>query len=334
LPGFIIHEKFLLTPQSVTLVGPISVPIYNIVEHVATGFEKDVIATGTPVPLVFHFAYKQTDTKWRGVGSIEKIASKLIAISDRLTALDWVIHKHSDPILTGPEIEGMGEMVRLGGAYISRTNDDVDVKFVTWDAKLDHAFKELDILYSEVFAMAQLPSFLFGSSITSAQSQGGGTSHTDGTTTKLRYAPVSALLDRLNTSLSKCLGDTLYYAQVLENYANKHDETGDAIGEFVAYEPTFPSIKLSNGIPANDAETTDIIVLRYTSGLIDKQTAIKALDRVDDEHAMEMIKRIEAEEIKQREDAIIPGVLNASGVAPKVTRELPKEGAVKTEGDK
>jgi hypothetical protein len=335
LAGFIIHEKYLLTAQTVALVGAISVPVYNIVEKVDTGLEVDVVITGTPVPLVFHFAYKQTDTKWRGVGAIEKIAAKLVAISDRLTALDWVIHKHSDPILTGPEIEGMGDMVRLGGAYISRTNDDPDVKFVTWDAKLDHAFRELDILYSEVFAMAQLPSFLFGSSITSAQSQGGGTSHTDGTTTKLRYAPVSALLDRLNTSLAKCLGDTLYYAQVLENYANKHDDTGEAIDGFEAYEPSFPTIKLSNGIPANDAETTDIIVLRYTSGLIDKQTAIKQLDRVDDDHAMEMIKRIEADQIKQREDAILPqGALGSTGLAPKVAREVPKEGEKqKSEGE-
>lgn len=295
LAGYVLYERYKLSQEYVSTEFGAAVPVYRIDEKIATGRESDIIATGTPVPLVFHFAYKQTDIEWRGVGAIEKIAQKLVAVADRLTAIDWILHKHSDPILTGPELDGMGDLVKLSGAYIARNSEDADVKYVTFDGKLDHCFKELDLLYGEIFAMAQLPAFLFGSSMTAAQERGGGTSHTDGSTTKLRYAPVTALLDRLNNSLTRCLGDALYYAQILENFANK-DEFGEPMEGFVPYEPQYPTIHLSNGIPSNEKEETDIIVSRYGAGLIDKLSAIKLLDRKDDHYAKEMVDRIKAEE--------------------------------------
>jgi len=186
----------------------------------------------------------------------------------------------------------MGDLVRLSGSYITRSGEDAKVEYITFDGKLTESFKQLDLLLNKVFLQSQLPTWLFGSSITSASQGGGGTSHTDASSIKIRYAPVSALLDRLNTNLTKCLGDALYYAQVLENFVHKRDKTEG----FVPYTPCYPNIRLSNGIPSNDKENTEIAVLRYQAGLIDRKTAIKILDGINDELASEMIRAIEAGE--------------------------------------
>jgi hypothetical protein len=298
IPFYVQYKRYELKLDYVNdLYYDVSVPVYTIGDEVGTGREENLVYTGVEKPLVFHFPYKQTDLDWRGTGAIEKIAEYLVAIADRLTAIDWILHKHSDPILVGPHIEGNSALLNLSGAYMERSNEDPDLKYVTWEPHLQYNFQELDMLLNNVFLMAQLPSWLFGSSITNANVSGGGTSHTDSSTTKLRYAPVSALLDRLNSSLVEVLGDAFYYAQVLENEVNKTDN--GYVKGFIAYTPVRPRIQLSTGIPRNDKEVVENTVLRYQNGLIDKVSALKTLDGLDDVTAEDMAKKIREDEISQ-----------------------------------
>lgn len=309
LPFFIQHKRFKLKLKYVNdLYHNEKIPVYDIVDEVPTGKQTDLVYTKVPVPLVFHFAYKHNDYKWNGTGIVEKIAQLLAAISDRLVALDFVIHKHSDPLISGPAIQEGGELLKLSGAYIARGSEDPEVKYVTWDGHLEAGYKELDILISKVFFQAQLPPWLFGSSITDASRSGGGLSHTDSSAIKLRYAPVSALLDRLNSNLIKTLGDAFYYAQILENYTHAEQEG------FEPYEPTYPMIKLSDGIPKNEEEVTNNAINRVNAKLLDRLSAVKLMDGVNDLHAKEMLDRID-EETKDEFGVVDPSIL-ANGSNP------------------
>jgi hypothetical protein len=287
VPGYVIYERYLLRPKMVNDIYGVNIPVFEIMEQIPTGRKDgDVVATGVDVPLVFHFGYKTVEHTWQGIGAIEKIADMLIAASDRLTELDWILHKHSDPILTGPHLDGNSETVRLGGAYISQNPEDPPLQYVTWDGKLDAAFKQLEMILGFIFTESQLPQWLFGTSLTNAQQSGGGSSHTDSTGIKMRYAPVSALISRISMNLQKTVSDVVYYSQMLENYSN------EGVPTFEQYEPVYPKVIFSDGIPRNDREQVEIMALRINSKLIDQRTAIKRLDGVDDDHASEMIERI------------------------------------------
>jgi len=98
LSGYVIYERYLLSQDHLSDVNGISVPVFRILEQVEIepGVLRKTVETGVAVPLVFHFPYKQTDIDWRGVGAVEKIANYLVAIGDRLTAIDFILHKHQD----------------------------------------------------------------------------------------------------------------------------------------------------------------------------------------------------------------------------------------------
>lgn len=314
LPYCIVHERYKLNYQSTTdYFYGIPMSVFEIGEKVPTGYTRDIEFTGVDRPLVFQFEYKSSVDKWNAVGAIEKITTHLAAIADRLSSMDFILTKHSDPILTGPSLDGQSDLVRLSGAYISRTNEDPDVKYVTWEAHLDAAFKELDVLLGTVFLQAQLPVWLFGSNITQASQTGGGTSHTDGTATKLRYAPVSSLLDRISANLTKTMCDAFYYAQVLENNVHQN-EFGQPMDGFQKYTPSYPRLKLSNGIPRDDAQIVENAVLKLQNNLIDQRGAIKEITGMDDSHVEELVKAIE-EDRSRLQDTVSSSLLDVSGPA-------------------
>lgn len=284
LPGYIVYERYRLYPDVV--VNQFGVPIETFIvgDKVATGRDEDIVVTGVPYILVRHIPYKSVDDDWQGVGGLEKIESVFAAINDRLVQIDYILWKHSDPTAYGPDLEGAsaGSAVRLSGAYIPVTKDDVAPGYMTWQAQLEHAFKELDLLLGIVFQMSETPQWLFGT--TMAEDKGGsGTSHTDGVAIKARFMPILSKVKRIRAHYDKAIRDALWLAQLLDV------EHGGA-----KFEAVYPTINWKDGIPANEKELAEIMQIR-TGGksTIDVQSAIKKMDEVDDEKATEIINRID-----------------------------------------
>jgi Phage portal protein, SPP1 Gp6-like len=289
VPGFIIYERFSLTPKGVNTQYGVPIDLYTIGEQVATGRERDIEATGVPRILIKHIPYKSTDTEWRGISGIEKLESILAAINDRLVQIDYILHKHSDPTLYGPALE-QGDNVRLGGAYIDLQQGDPTPGAITWDGKLDGAFRELDMLIGLVFLMSETPQWLFGTTL-SEDKGGTGTSHTDGVAIKARFMPILSKVKRIRIHVDRAVRDAIYDAMELENFANQ------GVSSFEAYTPEYPKIIWKDGIPSNEKELAEIMNLR-TGGkpTLDVHTAIKRMDEVDDDKAQEIVERIKEDE--------------------------------------
>jgi hypothetical protein len=290
LPGFIQYDRFRLHPNGVDTSYGTPVDVFKIGERVPTGRDADIVETGVPRLLVKHFPYKATDTDWQGISGIEKIDSILAAINDRLVQIDYILHKHSDPAMYGPDLENGDGTVRTGGMYITVTKDDVTPGYMTWDSKLDGAFKELDILIGLVFMMSETPQWLFGTTL-SEDKGGTGTSHTDGVAIKARFMPILSKVKRIRMHVDKAVRDAIWDAMALENVAN------EGIDGFEHDEPVYPKIMWKDGIPANEKELAEIMQIR-TGGrpTIDQMTAIKRLDEIDDMKAKEILDRIKQDD--------------------------------------
>lgn len=310
VPGFILYKKFVVEDQGVEGID-VQIPTYSIVEEVATGREFDVEETGVPHLLVHHIPYKTTDDSWRGESGIEKIETLLAAINDRLAQIDYVITKHSDPPMYGPSLDENGGTVTPGGMYVAVEKDDVPPGYVTWEAQLDAAFKELYMLLGLVYQISETPQWVFGTTVAGDNSGGTGTSHTDAGAIKARFFPLLSKVKRIRTHVEKAIRDALYSAMLLENHANRDNP------EWERYDAPYPKIRWKDGIPRDEKYEAELWDVR-TGGkpTADVRTAIKAMDGLDDMQAQEMVGRIEADE-ERTNGTVDPSVFNTpdDGVA-------------------
>jgi len=310
LPGYIVYERFKLYEPTINNEYGVPIQVFTIGDRVPTGRENDIEETGVPMLLVDHVPYKSVDDNWQGVSGVEKLESVLAAINDRLVQIDYILWKHSDPTLYGPDLEdSTGDSARFGGRYIALKSDDPTPGAITWNGQLDAAFKELDLLLGLVFQMSETPQWLFGTS-TSADKGGTGTSHTDSGSIKARFMPILSKVKRIRIHYDKAIRNALWKAQLLELAANK------GVTGFKPYTPVYPTINWKDGIPRDEKELAEIMQLR-TGGkpTIDQHSAIKVLDEVDDDKANETLARIQDDE-ERTSGTVDASIFNQSQAPP------------------
>jgi len=291
VPGYILYERYKLSESGVDTNWGAPISTYTIGEQVPTGREEYIVPTGTDRLLVHHIPYKSVDDRWEGISGVEKIESVLSAINERLVQIDYILWKHSDPWMYGPEdIEDSSDSVRGGGRYIPVGKDEVAPGYLTWEGQLESAFKELDILLGLVYQMSETPQWLFGTTL--ANDKGGsGTSHTDGAAIKARFMPILSKVNRIRAHVDRALRDAIWTVMQLENYANQN------VAGFEPYTPVYPVINWRDGIPHDPKEAAEVASIR-TGGKPTQSVgdAIKQLDGVSDAQAEEMVKRIDDDE--------------------------------------
>ncbi len=299
IPGYIIYERFRLGEIPETGVNSeygLPITYYKIEEKIG---ESKIEATRVPHMLVFHVPYSSVDEDWQGQGFIEKVVHALQTLEDRLQQLDYILLKHSDPTLYGPEIEGMNQTVQFGGKYIPLRREDATPGAITWDGQLDSVFKEIEFLVSYIFQMSETPQWLFGTTMTAGGNAGGtGTSHTDATSIKARFMPILSKVKRIRNNYDKTIRDILWTCYLLDK---KH-------GSYTGADE-YPKIHWKDGIPKNELEEAQIMALRTgDKPTLDQKSAIKRIDEVDDMKADEIINRI-GEDVK-RVQPVGPEVFN------------------------
>jgi hypothetical protein len=295
VPGYIVYERYELTESGVNSEWGVPISTYLIGEKIATGREVDVVETGTPELLIRHIPYKSVDDRWEGINGVEKLESVLSAINERLAQIDYILWKHSDPWMYGPEDLGddgdsSTGALRGGGRYIPVGKEDQAPGYMVWEGQLEAAFKELDILLGIVYQMSETPQWLFGTTL--ANDKGGtGTSHTDSGAIKARFMPILAKVNRIRAHVDRALRDAIWTAMQLENFANR------GVDGWVPYEPVYPRIVWRDGLPIDEKEAAEVASIR-TGGKPTQSVhdAVKTLDGVDDAQAAEIIGRIDADE--------------------------------------
>jgi len=119
-----------------------------------------------------------------GIDDYAAINSLVQALMWRLHRADAVMDKHSDPSISGPSSaleldEATGLYLFRAGDYFTRDRtDDPDINYVTWDGNLDSNFKEIDLLFNQLYVISEM-----GAAFVEGTSSGGANS---GTALKLR----------------------------------------------------------------------------------------------------------------------------------------------------
>jgi hypothetical protein len=275
-PGLIRNELWLLDGDTVKEQVKLStLPGYEDME--------DEQETGYEGLLVEHVPNWRLDDMFWGISDYYDLESMFDALNNRVSKIDAILDKHSDPKLILPP-GSMEYDERTGRYYIEKdaiqvmeidsTAETRDLpRYLVWDAQLEAAFRQIDKLLDLLMMMSEVSPAAFG-----LDKQGVADS---GRALKFRLIRTLAKVNRKQLYFDQALKNILYAAQVL-------DVTQGRGG----YEPTEPHIEWADGLPDDPAEQADIEATRMTSGTTSLESAVVRLDGLEGEALQEELERI------------------------------------------
>ena len=149
---------------------------------------RTVDTKGAPC-LVQCVANLPTTTNVYGTSDYKIINELVFKATEVMRQILHILHKHADPSMTGPvsmleKDENTGELVFKMSQFYAVSPGEEHPEYMTWDGKLDAAFKALEQILNQICIMSEMGEALMGNSKSSGQAVSG---------TAMRYKMVSPL---------------------------------------------------------------------------------------------------------------------------------------------
>lgn len=235
--------------------------------------------------LLFHIPNWRINDSYWGVSDYNDLTSLFYGLNNRISAIDNILDKHSDPILMVPKgvIDEKTGKVNKKAIGVIEVESDADGKpeYIIWDASLESAFKEVEKMVDFLYLTAEISPDLLG--------MGEGVSES-GRALKFKLMRTLAKVARKKLYYDQAIKDMIFNVQVLaKNF-------GIAInGKKLKGEPVEAEIVWADGLPIDMHEQLLDEIQAVDAGLTSKKDAIERLYQIDDKGAEEILKEIEDE---------------------------------------
>lgn len=242
--------------------------------------------------LLVHVPNFRAGSRWNGLSDYYDLESLFYAIDNRLTKVDNILDEHSDPILGLPE-GILDEKGNIKGGKLrlferpEGSDRNTDPAYVTWDANLDAALKQIDKFIELTFMMSETSPDILGMGQGAVQS---------GYALKLKLLRTLAKAQRKQIYYREGLIEAIYTAQLL---AKEYDITVD--GRKLTKDPVRPEITWRDGLPADLTQLLAEEQARIDAGITTKWESIMRVDDLDEDAAKK-----KAEEIKKETAIVLP----------------------------
>jgi len=277
-PGKIINEVWEMDHERIITKAPLSI----------LGDESipEMQNTGVTRSLLFHIPNWKTGNRYLGISDYQDIDTLFFALNNRMTKIDNILDKHSDPILALPEgILDENGKVRKSALGVIEVKDGENNKpeYIVWDASLENAYKEIEKTVEFLMMIGEISPDVVG--------MGQGQSDS-GRALKMKIMRTLAKAARKKTYYDMRLKDLIYVAQQLAKAWNVGvtDKNIKLKGE-----PTRPQIKWFDGLPIDESEQVDTEVKRIDGGLSTIKDSLIRIDGLDEDEAEEKAKEIQEE---------------------------------------
>jgi hypothetical protein len=278
-PGMIetqIHQMKGSDDQEV--VKKISVKEYS--EIAGTEYEEKVDTGIEEIPIV-HIPNFRINNRYFGISDYHDLQSLFFAINNRMTSIDNILDKHSDPILAVPEgvLDENGNVRKEALQMFEFREGEDKPEYIVWNANLDMAFQQIDELIKMIFLMGEVSPDVVGLDT-------GRTSAESGRALKMRMLRTIAKKNR----------KALYYElgiQKAVEIASMFAKAGNLVGD-IKYkgDPIIPNVQFADGVVDDKVEEVQNETLKVEAGLTSKKRAIKVIEDMDDEQADALIDEI------------------------------------------
>jgi len=280
--GFIDNKVFLMEKDKI--MGEVELSILGIPDLLPR------IDTGINRSLLVHVPNWKTGNRYFGISDYHDLDKLFYAINSRMTAVDNILDKHSDPILMVPtgviKEDGTVNKKALGVIEISE-GENSKPEYIVWDASLENAFRELEKLTENLLMVAEISPDVFGM---------GKGQNDSGRALKLKIMRTIAKAARKKLYYDHALKEVLYTAMLMAKTWKL--KVG---GLELEGQPYVPDIEWQDGIPIDNSEQVDVEAKRLDSGTTTIVDSIMRLDSIDEDQA-----RLKVIEIKDENAIILP----------------------------
>lgn len=241
-------------------------------------------ATGIDRHMLIHIPNWKTRTRHFGYSDYYDLDSIFFAINNRLSMVDNVLDKHTDPILMVPPgvIDDKTGKVKKDGRVIEMgEGEDGKPEYIVWDASLENAFKEIEKLVDFMNMVGEI----------SPDVNGMGKGQSDsGRALKFKLLRTLAKVNRKKVYYDHAIREALYVSQLL---AKKWGAKVN--GKTFNWEPEMPELVWQDGLPTDEVELIDNETKKVDANLTSKKASIMKIHGVDEKTAEEMLKEVDKE---------------------------------------
>lgn len=253
--------------------------------------------TGVDRLLLVHTPnYREDGSKYWGVSDYKDIESLVFALNNRMSKNEEILDKHSSPILAVPDdiLDEDGNIRKESFDLIGMGEDGAVPQYITWNAELSGAFKQID----------KIVEFLFMFSETAPEALGLGQGKAEsGRALKMRLIRTIAKRNRKRLYYDQAIKEVLNITTLLSLQGYKADT-------FRAVSEEIPSIIWSDGLVNDMIEDVELEISKLEAGLTTKKRAIMNTESLEEDEAELLIKEIDEEDEKKMKMFNINGKAN------------------------
>lgn len=279
-PGRIQHEVWSYSEKDEKLISPQDVTQFGYVEVEETGVSRS---------LVFHIPNVRDGSGFFGTSDYHDLKSLFFALNNRITKVDNILDKHSDPILAVPpgvlDEDGKVNRSALGMFEVDNENPGFNKpEYIVWNANLDSAFKQIEKLVEMLFMFSEIAPASLGAD------QGSGGQAESGRALKFKLLATIRKRNRKMRYYDQAIKDMLETAQELAKFHKI------AIDGYTPAEVERPDLKWPDGVINDTVEQTETDIKRVEAGIMSRADAIADLDGISPADAAKKVKEIDKEQ--------------------------------------
>lgn len=278
-PGKIINKVNKLENGGIgTEVGLDILGVNGLLPEVQTKIEQSCIV---------HIPNWKVGARWSGISDYYDLDSIFYAINNRMTKIDNVLDKHTDPILMVPpgvlDEDGKVKKKALGVIEIGE-GEQGKPEYIVWDASLENAFKQIEKLVEFMYMIGEVSPDVLGMGQGMADS---------GRALKFKLMRTIAKVARKKLYYYIGLQQVMYVAQLMaEAWGVEVD------GLKLTKKPVKPDLTFADGMPIDDRELLENEQIAIDTGITSKKDSMMRVYGIDEKTADERLKQIEDEKPK------------------------------------
>lgn len=295
VPGTIRHEIYKYDEQAGKILP-------GELDPADFGFQAEE-DTRVKRSLLFHIPNVRDGSGYFGTSDYSDLESLFFALNNRITKVDNILDKHSDPILAVPagvlDEDGNVKKASLGMFEVNSENPGFNKpEYVVWNANLESAFKQIDKLVELLFMFSEIAPATMGADKGGEAESG------------------RALKFKLLATIRKRNRKKRYYEQAIKDMLETAQELslahGVSVNDIMPKAPERPTIDWGDGVINDIVEMVDMAVARIDAGLSSRADEIASLDGITPDEAKEKVKEIDEEAAP----AVAPITNNLNGGTP------------------
>ena len=278
--GLIETSVYIYNPDQQRIISRVSDD-----ELKKIGIEPNVV-TKVNRSLLFYVPNFRDGTGYWGTSDYRDLETLFFALNNRITKIDNILDKHSDPILAVPpgvlDEKGTVRKESLGMFEVNNDNAGFNKpEYIVWNANLESAFKQIEKLVEMTFMFSEIAPASLG------KDEGG------------QAESGRALKFKLLRTIAKRNRKKLYYDLMIKDLLETALYLGKAwdveIDGNKVTTPEVPEIKWGDGVIPDITEMIEAETSRLEAGLSSRADSIARLDGLKPEDAQKKVIEIDKE---------------------------------------